>query len=118
MPPPCPCTGYESAYPKVAVTGSCDDRFSWTTGCVAGGGAPWPVPDEPCDRNAPAAHAIAAPAPSTTSTSTTATVRSRRTSRPRLAGLPGRHGTVALAGLPATGNGPAHDADVLACTEM
>ena len=105
VPPPGPRTVYESAYPKVAVTGTCDDRSSRTTGCVAGGGAPGPVPDESRDRNAPAAHAIPAPAPSTTSTSTTATARRRR--RAAVPGRsPGRHGTVALAGLPATGNGP------------
>ena len=32
-----PRTVYETAYPKVASTGTCDDRSSRTTACVAGG---------------------------------------------------------------------------------
>ena len=44
VPPPCPVTGYEPAYPSVAVTGVVADRSCRVTGAVAGGGAPLPGP--------------------------------------------------------------------------
>ena len=40
------------------------------------------------------------------------------TARPRLAGLPGHNGSLPLAGLPATGNGSAHDGDCDCCVEI
>src|SRR4029077_7551080 len=62
VPPPCPVTGYESAYPRVAVTGVVADRSCRVTAAVVGAGAPRPVPDEAAGENAPPPHASTAPA--------------------------------------------------------
>src|SRR6185437_10333282 len=80
VPPPCPVTVYEPAYPSVAVTGVVADRSSRTTARVAGGGSPCrPDPDEPAGENTPVRHVSTAPA--ATSTTPAATQPPRR--RPR-----------------------------------
>src|SRR5262249_59184905 len=46
VPPPCPVTWYDPAYPSVALTGVCADRSSRTTAPVAGAA---PAPPAPAD---------------------------------------------------------------------
>src|SRR5260221_3721981 len=62
VPPPCPVTGYESAYPSVAVTGVTADRSCRVAGVVAGGAPCCPVRDVAAREDSPARHAGTAPA--------------------------------------------------------
>src|SRR6185437_16358186 len=69
VPPPCPRTGYDPAYPSVAVTGVVAARSCLVTAAVAGGGpACAPAPAAAAGENAPACHAPAAPAAITATT--------------------------------------------------
>ena len=71
VPPPCPVTVYDPAYPSVAVTGVVADRSCRVTAAVAGAAAPCcPDPDEAAGENTPARHAAppAADPPATTTT--------------------------------------------------
>ena len=79
-----------------------DDRSSRTTGCVAGGAAPGPAPDGPCDPNAPAAHATPAPAAEHHEHQHYRDRPPAPTARLRLASLPGLRRPVSLVGHPAT----------------
>src|SRR5689334_10756350 len=57
VPPPCPRTGYDPAYPSVAVTGVVAARSCRVTAAVAGGGACDPAPGEAAGEHAVATRA-------------------------------------------------------------
>src|SRR6266702_5494137 len=78
VPPPCPRTVQDPAYPSVALTGVVAAISLRATAAVAGGGAPCcPAPDEAAGENTPARHAGTPPA-ATTTTMPSATQPPRR----------------------------------------
>src|SRR5215472_4665444 len=66
VPPPCPVTVYDPAYPSVAATGVAADRSSCTTASVAGAAPSPPGPGDAAAENTPARHPATTPAASTT----------------------------------------------------
>src|SRR5215469_13351549 len=81
VPPPCPVTVKDPAYPSVAVTGVVAVRSCRVTACVAGAGALCPAPDEAAAKNTPARH-VATAAPAATTTMPSAAQPPRRRRRP------------------------------------